>query len=376
MLKLVYGCLAFSLIAGAIIFVLAVEQGRGFRGMTKTMGDAIAQDATILDADQNGAVTQTGNGRLKGFGPDGDARWETKVDRFAEGPSNPYGAGSNDASAWCNQTCPSAIVEFEGAFSAYGGADPGLAQKLDDHGATPDDILGFAGATTVFLRKPIEGFAQPRLVASEVDKPDAVLGVINPSEIQPDRARDRVVSGSASDHVGRLHQIVRSGGIWRVAGRSISEAGLKNVCVSKDDAWIGAVAARFSRFASGETPRSSFGPRITTGTCTVDRQGITAIYTTVADPDRLQAARYSASGRRIWLHEFGAQRLLSRAGSPEIVAQAVDGTVTALDAITGRETFERRLVGKPFVGNDGSIVVADRQGTPKWLHLPRPDNSR
>lgn len=370
MLKLVYGCLAFSLIAGALIFVLALEQGRGFRGMTKTMGDAITQDATVLDADRTGAVTQTGNGRLKGFGRDGAVRWETKIDRFAEGPSNPFGAGSNDASAWCNQPCPSAIVEFEGAFSAHGGANSGLAQKLDEHGAKPDEILGFAGAKTVFLRKPIDGFVQPRLVASEVGKPDAVLGVVNPSEIQPGRARDRVVSGSASENVGKLHQIVRSGGIWRVAGRSISEPKLKNVCVSENDVWIGTVATRFSRFASGTTPRSSVGPRVTSGTCTVDQQGITAIYTTVADPDRLQAARYSASGRRIWLHDFGAQRLLSRAGSPEVVAQAVDGTVTALDAITGRETFERRLVGKPFVGNDGSIVIANRQGTPKWLHLP------
>jgi hypothetical protein len=369
MLKLVYGCLAFSLIAGVIIFVLAVEQGRSFRGMTKTMGDAISQGATILDADRNGAVTQTGNGRLKGYARAGGAQWETKVDRFAEGPSNPFGAGSNDASAWCNQTCPAAIVEFEGVFSAFGGADPKLAESLDGHDAKPEDILGFAGAKTVFLRKLVEGFAQPRLVASEAGKPDAVLTVINPSEIQPDRARDRVVSGSATDKIGSLNQIVRRGGIWRVAGRSISEAGLKNICVSDDDAWIGAVTTRFSRFASGGTPRSSFGPPITTGTCTVDQQGITAIYTPVADPNKLQATRYSASGRRLWQHDFGAQRLLSPAGSPDVVAQAADGTVTALDAITGRAIFERQVVGQPFVGNDGSIVVADRQGEPEWLHV-------
>lgn len=371
MLKLVYGCLAFSLIAGAIIFGLAIEQGRGFHGMTKTMGDAISQGATILDADRTGAVTQTGNGRLKGYVRDGGARWESKVDRFAEGPNNPFGAGSNDASAWCNQACPAAIVEFEGDFSAFGGAGPKLAENLAGHDAKPEDILGFAGANTVFLRKLIEGFAQPRLVAIEVGKPDAVLTVINPSEIQPDRARDRVVSGSAAGKIGNLNQIVRSGGIWRVAGRTISEVGLKNVCVSDDDSWIGAVTTRFSRFASGANPRRSFGPPITTGTCTVDQQGITAIYTPVTDPDRLQAARYSASGRRVWLHDFGAKRLLSPAGSPGVVVQDADGTVTALDAVTGRTIFNRAVVGQPFVGNDGSIITANRQGEPEWLHVGR-----
>lgn len=369
MLKLVYGCLAFSLIAGVIIFVLAVEQGRSFRGMTKTMGDAISQGATILDADRNGAVTQTGNGRVKGYGRDGNSRWETKVDRFAEGPSNPFGAGSNDASAWCNETCPAAIVEFEGDFNAFGGADQELAKALEYNNAKPEDVLGFAGAQTVFLRKLVEGLEQPRLVVSQVGKSDAVLGVINPSEIQPDRARERVVSGSAAGKIGSLNQIVRGGGVWRIDGRSISEAGLKNVCVSDDDAWVGAVTTRISRFASGATPRRSFGPPITTGTCTVDQQGITAIYTTVADPNRLQAARYSASGRRVWLHDFGAKRLLSPAGSPEVVAQAADGTVTALDAVTGRTTFNRAVVGQPFVGNDGSIVMANRQGEPEWLHV-------
>lgn len=369
MLKLVYGCLAFSLIAGVIIFALALEQGRGFHGMTKTMGDAIVQGATILDADRNGAITQTGNGRLKGYVRDGSVRWESKVDRFAEGPNNPFGAGSNDASAWCNQSCPAAIVEFEGDVSAFGGADPKLAESLGEHDAKPDDILGFAGAKTVFLRKLVEGFAQPRLIAIEVGKPDAVLGVVNPSEIQPERARERVISGSATGKLGKLDQIVRSGGIWRVAGRPVSEAGLKNICVSNDDAWIGAVTTRISRFAIGATPRRTFGPPITTGTCTVDQQGITAIYTAVADPNRLQVARYAASGRRLWQHDFGAKRLLSPAGSPDVVAQAADGTLAAIDAITGRTIVERQIVGQPFVGNDGSIVVANRQGEPEWLHV-------
>ncbi len=367
MLKLVYGCLAFSLIAGVIIFVLAVEQGRNFRGMTKTMGDAISQGATILDADKNGAVTQTGNGRVRGYGRDGSSRWESKVDRFAEGPSNPFGAGSNDASAWCTENCPEALVEFDRDFTAFGGADPALARALGDRAAKPDDILGFAGAKTVFLRKLIEGFAQPRLIVTEVGKSDAVLDVINPSEIQPERARDRVVSGSSAGKVGTLNQIVRKDGAWRVEGRSISEAGLKNVCVSENDAWVGAVTTRISRFASGAKPRSSFGPPITTGTCMVDQRGITAIYTTSAEPSKLQAARYAANGRRLWLHDFGAQRLLSPAGSPNIVTQAADGIVTALDSVSGRTIFAREVAGRPFVGKDGSIVIANRQGDPQWL---------
>jgi hypothetical protein len=69
----------------------------------------------------------------------------------------------------------------------------------------------------------------------------------------------------------------------------------------------------------------------------------------------------------IWTHNFGAQRLLSSAGSFSVVAQAPDLTVTAIGAVSGRVVFKKKVRSTPFVGRDGAIVTADRKGKPTWL---------
>lgn len=367
MLKLVYGCLAFSLVACVILFVAAAKKGDGFHGMTKSMGDAIGNGATVLAADREGAITQTGNGKVVGYRRSGDEVWSTKYDRFKETPSNPFGAGSNDATAWCMNKCPSALVSFEGEYESFGGASANLATELNYSPPKPEDVLALDGKDTAFLRAVGEGSTEPRLFVLAPGKPFKPLGALPPSEVQPVQPKTHAVVGSAKGDVGVLGQLVLRDGTWQLTNRSTSEAGLKNVCVSDDEQWIGAVSTRVSRSRFGKAPGAPLGPVVTAGTCTVDDAGITAIYTPRANPEGVVAARYAASGRAIWVHEFGAQRLLSPAGSPILVTQAADGSVTAIDAVTGRDAYRGKLAGAPFVGADGSIVTANRQGEPEWI---------
>lgn len=366
MLKLVYGCLAFSAIALVIIFVSAANQGPPFRGMTKSMADAVSQGATILAADRNGAVTQSGNGRIAGFDRGSDERvWSTSFSRFEEGPANPYGAGSIDATASCAIECPSAIVELLGRYSARGAASPELAATLTDLAQGAEGLLAIPTRENAFVRAQLTDADVPQLLWVASGNATGV-SVQNPSAVEVDSAARHAVAGAAKGSRGTLSRIERSGNRWKVSGRSILKTGLKNMCISPDGEWVGSVGTRIHRFAFDARDATVVGPEVATGTCTVDSAGITVPFTTATDAT-LQVTRFSATGRPLWSRKLGAQRLLSKGGSPYIVSQAANGDVTALDAVTGRVLLTRTVVGAPYVGRDGSVVIGDREGHPEWL---------
>jgi hypothetical protein len=334
------------------------------------MGDAIANGATVLAADRDGAITQTGNGRVSGYRRQtGEQVWSTKYKRFEEGPSNPFGAGANDAAAWCTSACPAALLEFKSEFNAFGGASQWLATELNYAPPEPKDLFAVTETDTAFVRATSEQLGKKLLQVIAPGKPTKPLGNLTPSALQPAQPKRRAVAGAAKGAVGVITQLELTDGLWQRTGRPISQNLLKNICMSDDEQWIGAVGVRVSRFAFGAQPGAEVGPAMTGATCTVDDSGITAIYAPKAIPNTLAAARYSASGRRIWLHDFGAQRLLSPAGAPIVVTQAADGNVTAIDAVSGRNVYRGKIAGVPFVGRDGSIVTANREGEPHWVLL-------
>lgn len=366
MLKLVYGCLAFSVVALVIIFVSAAGDGQPFRGMTKSMADAVSQGATILAADRNGAVSQTGNGRIAGYKRGSDERvWSESFSRFEEGPENPYGAGSIDATASCAIECPSAIVELLGEFTAYGNASPSLAGALTSLRQGAEGLLAVPTRENAFVRASVSEADAPQLLW--VDGGDATgASVTNPSAVEVDAAAEHAVAGAVKGERGALSRLTRRGNKWSLAGKSLFEAGLKNACISADGDWVGSVGARIHRFAFDAASDNVLGPEVATGTCTVDAEGITVPFTTAADPG-LQVTRFSEDEKPVWSRRLGAQRLLSKGGSPYVVSQSADGNVTVLDAVTGKELLTRAVVGAPFVGRDGSVVIADREGQPEWL---------
>lgn len=365
MQRLVIGCLAFSAIALVFIFVSAGDRRNYFRGSTKAMNDAIVQPATVLAADRDGAVTQTGNGRVSGFLRDGKRVWKLDYSRFEAGPANPYGAGAIDATASCAGACPSALVELLGTNTAHGGADAKFAAALNTLGRGGDALLKVVSQGSGFVRATPGDAPRPQLIWL-VGSDGKGTGVSNPSAVEVDADATRAVAGAARGASGTLTRLVRSGGRWKTSGEPFKQAGLKNACISADGDWVGSVGTRIHRFAFDAAAETAFGPTLASGTCTVDASGITVAYTTAAAPT-LRATRWSGSGKELWSHDFGAQTLLSRAGSPLVVAQSANGTVTALEASTGKPVAVHRAEGRPYVGDDGSIVTADREGNPSWL---------
>lgn len=364
MLKLVYGCLAFSAISLAFLIVVGVKQGDPFRGTTKAMSDAITQNAQVLAADASGAVTQSGNGHITGY-RFGDTRvWGDSFNPFEEGPANPHGAGSIDALANCAGACPSAITELLGTFSARGGASGELAATLTALGRDGASLLRVVDRAGAFA-----GGADPNTPAPlrSIDRGSSMtLPITNPSVVEVSSDRRRALVGSAAGRRGAITRLEMRGRRWSTRGPAIIQRGLMNSCISGDGRWIGMVAGRASRRSFDGGARVTAGPRIATGMCSVDALGMTLSFTTVGRTD-LVAARYDADGREVWRHTLGAMRLLSGSGSPHVVAQSSDGNVVALDAVSGRELFSHSVDGEPFVATDGSIVTADRSGRPTWL---------
>ncbi|MGH2958344.1 MAG: hypothetical protein ACRDKE_01975 [Solirubrobacterales bacterium] len=367
MLKLVYGCLAFSLVAGVIIFVAAAGQDHGFRGMTKSMGDAITQDAKVLDADRYGAITQTGNGHVAGFTRDGDKKWSVDFDRFAESPANPYGAGAEDALAWCiddASSCPGGILRIGARYESVGGASPELAAALNSKPQDQAGLLAVPQSDQAFVRVTEEGSGNA--VLALLGEQATTFPITDPKVVQPRVESSSALVGSGGEKIGEVSWLKREGSTWRKARGTITEPGLQNACSS--DSEIATVSTRVRIFDSIDAEGKTIGERVSGGVCTFTYNlTVTVVFNSAASPESVQVANYKRDGTLNWKKDLGAQKLLSSSGSPYVVAQKADGTLTVYSVFDGRILMTKQLTSVPFVGPDGSVVSAGRDGDPIWL---------
>lgn len=373
MLRLVYGCLAISAAALLALVIASSGEDASFAGTTKPMFEALTDDAKVLAADRNGAVTQTGNGRIAGHrrGTRG-AVWTLKFNPFAEADRDPWGGDAIQAVAWCAGGCPAAIVTTGAGFSAQAGADPALAKSLAARSSTPGTALQVIAVTA---RDTAYGFidsgpAHPAPLLEFKGTRIRELPVDSPSTVMTDDRGTRLAAGSPKGESGALARLQRSAGRWAEAAPSFEEPLLRNLCISRDGRWLGAVSARILMMGfSGGEPIAS-GDSVASGTCTADSGGFTAVVNPSARPGVVAVVRYTHDGRRIWARTLGAQKLLSPAGSPLIVTQTRGGELTALDAVSGRRWMHQSVSGEPYVSRDGAIVTTGRNGEPVWLFVP------
>jgi hypothetical protein len=371
MLKLVYVCLAGSLIACALLFISASKDSGGFHGTTKVMGDALIDDAEVLAADAHGAITQTGNGIIRGYTRSGKVLWSSKFDPFEKGPTNPYGAGEITAHAWCTAECPAAITQIDSKFAAFGGQGEALASKLTSMKLDDKSVLAIRGTRGALLS--VGPTASNRTLYSLLDGTAKDLGVPDPTVATIDRRGNRAIVGSSRGTVGIITRIQWSEGPgMRVIKPAIKEVGLGNSCISPAGSAVGLVGQRAKQLTFTGKPGPALGPRLGSGTCSVDSNGITVVYTPDTAAPPLVAVRYSRSGKRLWAHTFGGQRLVSKGSAPMIVAEVPGGSVTGIDAVTGRTVFKQQIEVPPFIAPDGSIIATNRKGEPRWLFVGKP----
>lgn len=363
MLKLVYVCLAVSAVALTALVVSSASQGPPFRGTTAAMARALQDQARILDADETGAITQTGNGIVAGFRRgETEPDWEIKFARFPDSDRGSWDTAPGNAAAWCAGDCPGALVQIGSRYQAHGGAAPALAEKLNTSGSDAYilDILSPSGA-----------FARIAGELTLLRGQDAqTLPVKNPSVAIASGSGRRVIAGSAVGQTGLISRTIQDGGKWKATAPTLSEPNLQNLCISPDGRWVGATSHRLLLMSFVGSTAIDAGNPISAGVCRADSTGFTFAVNPPDDPSRVSAVRFTHDGRRLWARSFGAQRLLSPSGLPVIVTRSPDNTVTVVDATTGQVRFKHSATGQVFVGDDGAIVTADRAGQPEWMRAP------
>lgn len=369
MLKLVYGCLAFSAIAFTALLIAASSQGPAFRGTTESMAIALSSGATVLDADARGAITQTGNGTVSGYirGDDGPA-WSIDFKRFTDDPgASVDGLAPRNAQAWCSGRCPAAIVEFAGTYRAAGGGPQALASQLSGYGSSAALLSLMPGGKALVNQPAGAGGKLKILTGGRVE----MLPAESPSVAIASANGYRVIAGADRGGTGVLTRSIRTGGNWATANPDLAEPGLQNICISPDGRWVGAVSNRLLLMPFIGPAQTVAGNPVQGGICRADQSGFTFAVNPQLRPNHVAAVRFTHDGRRIWARSFGAQRLISPTGSPLIVTWGRDDSVSVVDAVSGKALAKTPLPQEPFVGRDGSIVIASRGGFPTWIKVAR-----
>lgn len=369
MLKLVYGCLAFSAVALTVLVIATAGNRPSFRGTTHSMATALTAPATVLDADARGAITQTGNGTVAGYerGADSPA-WSVDFKRFPDDTGADFdGLEPHDAAAWCSGDCPAAIVSIDGKYRAVGSAPKALADQLNAYSASAS-LLDVLPGGKALISQPLGGAGRLKLLnMGRVE----VLPASAPSVAIASANGYRVIAGSARSGGGVLSRSIRTGGKWVAGTPDLTEPGLQNLCISSDGRWVGAVSNRLLLMPFIGASQVAAGNPVAGGICRADQGGFTFAVNPQDSRSHVAAVRFAHDGRRIWARSFGAQKLISPTGSPLIVTWGRDDTISVVDAVSGRALPKQALPQEPFVGGDGSIVIASRGGFPTWVKVER-----
>jgi hypothetical protein len=370
--KLVITCLSTSAVALTALLIATAGQSSSFRGTTAEMLATYSEPARVLTADAKGAITQTGNGVVAGYLRGQNApSWKVKFDRFPP-EQTAQELTPDDAKAWCVGRCPAALVEIRGSYSQQSAGAERLAGTLTGLGPNYRllDLIDRSRALVAPLAGTAAAGENLRLVSgSRIEQ----LPARGPSVAYADERGYRVAAGSAEGKVGTLSRMTRAGGRWRSVGAAVVEPNLQNICISSDGRWTGAISRRIQLMAFlGGSPVLAGNP-VSGGICRADARGFTAVVNPADRSGRLAAARYTHDGRRLWARSLGSQRLISPTGSPLIVTETTHQplTLAAFDAVDGSPRLRRPIQSRPYVGEDGSIVTADRSGLPVWISLQR-----
>lgn len=371
MTKLVFACVVVSAaLVVAVMFLLVVsepEQPPRF----STLSSAIEDGAEILDADENGAITMTANGNVRGVSRDGAVVWERSFERYEPNKRDLIGAR-----ATCVEKCPAALLDLPSGYEGVGGADPAgsIARALTDGDMS---LLAAVDSTTVFAAAPTAtGTTLRTIIATDPERPSAPtlenVGIPGPGYVgiapTTDRAVVGAIGGDPPAGAARVRAISGERGKWTTAGESVREIESANICISSDGKWIGIVSTgiRVARF--GEEPGEQLGSAIERGTCTIDARGISAVVQASENQGDVVGLRYSRQGKLVWRRALGRVRVVNDADAVNFVARA-DGSeqTTVLEASSGKLLLEQKLRANVFASDDGALVTANRAGVPTWI---------
>lgn len=376
MTRFVALCLAVTAIAMTVVIVLAVLAGPESPPRFTTVSSAIEEGAEVLAADQEGAVTLTANGRIRGFARSGAKLWERKFDRY-----EPNKRVLLPARATCVLKCPAALLELPTGYEGVGGADPAgaMSRTLSNDGM---GLLAVAAPNELFGRAPVNNGSTLRTVfTTDIDQPTAPtvrnVDIAGPGYIGLALDGGRAVVGSlASDpdeKPARIQAIEGSNGEWGAVGPAIPDIESANACITADGAKIAIASDRLRVGEFGAKPDRVIGPAISRGTCTIDDSGVSAVMVARDPTDGLFAARYDFRGRELWRAELGPVRVINDSDAKFFVVRNESTELTSVyDVVDGKRVLDEELPPNLFAADDGALVVADRSGNPTWISVQSP----
>lgn len=376
MTKFVVACLTVTVVAIVGVVAMVVVSGPERPPRFTTISTAIEEGAEVLAADKYGAVTLTANGRVRGFSRNGEKLWERKFDRYEPNKRVLLGAR-----ATCSLKCPAALLELPTGYEGVGGADPAgaLSRALSN-----DDmrVLAAAAPNELFGRAPANNGSTLRTVfANDINQPTAPtvknVDVVGPGYVGIAADGGRGVVGTLvsdpDDKPARIQAIEGKNGDWKPVGPAIPDIESANACISADGSRIAIASDRLRAGRFGSTPDQTFGPAISRGSCSIDDRGVSAVMLPRDPTGGLIAARYDFDGRELWRRELGAVRVVSDSDTKFFVVRNESTRMTSVfDVIDGRRVLDEELPANLYAADDGSVVVADRSGTPTWVSAQSP----
>lgn len=376
MTKFIVACIAVTVVGIVAVAGIVVISGPERPPRFTTISSAIEEGAEVLAADKDGAVTMTANGRIRGFSRAGEKLWERKFDRY-----EPNKRVLLEARATCAVKCPAALLELPTGYEGAGGADPaGSLSRALSNGDM--QLLAAAAPAELFARAPTNNGSTLRTIfTTDLNQPTAPteqnVGVAGPGYVSVAAGGGRGVVGSlVSDPAGkpaRIQAIEGSAGDWNPVGPAIPDIESANACISADGSRIAIASDRLRAGEFGSKPDRTYGPALSRGSCTIDGSGLSALMLPRGAASGLIAARYDFDGRQLWRRELGAVRVISDADAKYFVVREESTSVTSvLDVVNGRKVFEAELPPNLFAADDGSLVTANRSGTPTWVSARSP----
>ena len=324
MTRFVVVCLCVTAVAMIAVVAMVVVAGPERPPRFTTISSAIEQGAEVLDADENGAVTMTANGRIRGFTRNGEQLWERKFDRY-----EPNKRVLLEARATCTVECPAALLELPTGYEGVGGADPAGAMS---RALSNDDmrLLAASAPNELFARAPANNGSTLRTVfANDLAQPTSPtvknVGVLGPGYVGIAAGGGHGVVGSLisdpDDKPARIQAIEGEAGSWKPVGPAIPDIESANACISADGERIAVVSDRLRVGEFGERLDQTFGPAISRGTCTIDDEGVSAVMLPRDPANGLIAARYDFKGRELWNRELGPVRVISDSDAKNFVVR-------------------------------------------------------
>lgn len=366
-----------------LVGVVAVAGAMILRSGDKSKDAAPVKFASVLAADDSGAITQTDDGTTRGYDRQGNVRWTQPpiiVER-ADGQKM-----SKVSNFFCAGNCPDAYgnsaANRRNTLLKFGFGDDGAGTPLGSPLDATDIVLrGALSATTLVVRRPQAGKRKFEYVF--VSAPQAIGGskdLSSPVSVAPgalvtvlasaDKSRVVAVEGvgtkDGKSAVTTLRWFVRASSKWEQTGKPISAKGT-GACFSSDGERVAlsGQTTQLMQFGGGSQIELPIEAKFVG--CAFSDDGVTFSYAAAGNKKDLLVEHFDNTGVKVWNKSFvGASSFNERAGDSNLFQLTDEAGTLLLNAQNGATVANNEGQPASFPAGGNAFVTASANGKPTW----------